>query len=1026
MSEPENSTQLAELRARLESSHGRHFWRSLDELSGDPTFEELIHREFPAFSAEWPDGVSRRRFLQLAGASLALGGLTACTSQPPEKIVPFVEQPENLIPGKPQYFATSLDLDGFAIPVLAESHMGRPTKLEGNPEHPASLGSTDLFTQAAILGLYDPDRSQVVKQLGRISSWSAFVDETRRSLAALSAFGNLRLRILTEPISSPTLRRQINALLSEYPGARWHQYSPASPENVFAGSKIAFGRALQSRYRFDRAQVVLALDADFLTQGPGSVRYARDFMAARRVHSAQDAQGSRAMNRLYALETTVSATGAKADHRLAVPAADFERAVLDLAGALGVPGLSDSAAHSNGTGNAAWIAAAAEDLGRHREYSLVVPGEHCSPTVQAIAHAINEHLGNLGRTVELREPSFETENLGTESLADLTASMQAGEVDVLVVAGGNPAFDAPADLEFAAAMLKVANRVRFGMYEDETSAYCQWHIPQTHDLETWGDGATYDGTVTLSQPLIEPLYDGKSPIEFFAALSPDEEAAKAEPREILEATLADSWGNQAGFEKHLRLAVHDGFIAGSAPPVEAVELDRAAVSAAAGSVSASEDSAPDSLAVVFRADPTVYDGRFANNGWLQECPKPLTKLTWDNAAIVGPGLAARLGLANEGVVELAVDGRTVKLPVWIQPGQPDRTVTVHLGYGRTAAGRVGTGAGSSVYPIRTSERPWLATGVALTRGEGSVQLASTQLHSNIEQEGEEAEKRHLVRTASLDHFRKDPEFVQHLGHSSDEDVSLYPKVEYNGYAWGLSIDLTSCTGCNACVVACQSENNIPVVGKDQVARGREMQWIRIDRYFAGDLDNPTVHHQPVMCMHCEQAPCEVVCPVAATTHSSEGLNEMTYNRCVGTRYCSNNCPYKVRRFNFLLYQDFETPAAKLMRNPDVTVRSRGVMEKCTYCVQRINQARITSEREERKIQDGEIVTACQQACPTEAIIFGDINDKESQVAVRKASPLDYGILEELSTRPRTTYMAELRNPNPALGPAGSDSEAHHG
>ncbi len=1025
MSEPKNTAEFTELRERLERSHGRHFWRSLEELSGDPAFEELIHREFPAFSAEWPEGVSRRRFLQLAGASLALGGLTACTSQPPEKIVPFVDQPENLVPGKPLFFATSLDLDGCAQPVMAESHIGRPTKIEGNPEHPASLGASDLFTQAAILGLYDPDRSQVVKQLGRISSWALFLREAQSTLSALAAFGNLRLRILTEPVSSPTLRRQIEELLAAHPAARWHQYSPANREAVYAGSKIAFGRPLQSRYRFDRAQIVLALDSDFLTQGPASVRYARDFMAGRRVHSSQEADGPRPMNRLYALESSISATGAKADHRLPIPAADFETAVLALAHLLGVPAVAGiSAASGLGEAEAAWLETAAEDLKRHGEASLVIAGDHCSVAVHALTHAINVHLGNLDRTVELHAPNFEIDGLGVDSLAELTVSMQAGEVDVLILAGGNPVFDAPADLDFATALLKVPNRYRFGLYEDETSAYCQWHIPQAHDLETWGDGLSYDGTTTLRQPLIEPLYDGKSTLELFAALSEDGERSS---REILEASCSEAWGGDASsaeeaesFEARFRRAVHDGFLADSAPAAESALLDSSAVSRAATGIS---NRVTSGNAVVFRTDPTIYDGRFANNGWLQECPKPLTKLTWDNAAIVGPGMAARLGLKNEDKVAVAADGREIELPVWIQPGQPDRTVTVHLGYGRTAAGRVGNGSGSDAYRLRSSSGLWIASGATVVKREGSIPLASTQLHSNIELEGEEAQKRHLVRSASVEQFRKDPEFAKHLGHSSDEDLSLYPPVEYNGYAWGLSIDLTSCTGCNACVVACQSENNIPVVGKEQVARGREMHWIRVDRYFEGSLDNPKVHHQPVMCMHCEQAPCEVVCPVAATTHSSEGLNEMTYNRCVGTRYCSNNCPYKVRRFNFLLYQDFETPVAKLMRNPDVTVRSRGVMEKCTYCVQRINQARIASERERRQIRDGEIVTACQQACPTEAIVFGNINDSESRVAERKASPLDYGILEELSTRPRTTYMAELRNPNPDLD---DEPQTHHG
>ncbi len=1015
MIDSNNSQDLDGLRERLASSHGRHYWRSLEELAGDPDFEELVHREFPAFASEWPDGVSRRRFLQLAGASLALGGLTACTRQPPEKIVPFVDQPENLVPGKPLYYATSLDFDGWAQPVLAESHGGRPTKIEGNPEHPASLGATDLFAQAAILGLYDPDRSQVTKRLGRISSWTTFVAQARGTLDALSAFGEVKLRILTRPVTSPTLIRQIRQLLSAHPAARWHQYSAAGSDSVYAGSTLAFGRPLEPRYRLDRAHVVLSLDSDFLTLGPGSVRYARDFMDRRRVLTVDNARGDGAMNRLYALESTVTATGATADHRLPVPAAVFEAAVVALAAELGVPAIdaaqAESLGASLGDGARRWIEAAAADLGNHRGASLVIPGDCASPAVHALAHALNEHLGNLGKTVELSPPSLDVETLGTDSLRDLVAAMDSGEVDLLIVAGANPVFDAPADLDFAAAMQKVANRIHFGLYEDETAAYCEWHVPQAHELEGWGDARSFDGTLSLRQPLIEPLYDGKSAIELFAALSSAEETA---PRELVEASWLEAAATPEADSKEFERAVHDGFVAGSAPAPEAASVDFAAV---AGSLGSFPEALGDS--VVFRPDPTVLDGRFANNGWLQECPKPLTKLTWDNAAIVGPGMASRLGLANEELVALTVDGRELELPVWIQPGQPDRTVTVHLGYGRTRAGRVGNGAGANASKLRGSTAPWLApVSVAKTSGKGA--LASTQMHNNIELETEAAHDRHLVRSASLAYFRDHPDFAKHLGHGSDQNVSLYPDFEYEGYAWGLSIDLGSCTGCNSCVIACQSENNIPVVGKDQVARGREMHWLRIDRYFEGDLDAPEVHHQPVMCMHCEQAPCEVVCPVAATTHSSEGLNEMTYNRCVGTRYCSNNCPYKVRRFNFFLYQDFETPVAKLMRNPDVTVRSRGVMEKCTYCVQRINQARITSERERRKIRDGEVVTACQQACPTEAIVFGDINDASSNVSRHKASPRNYAILEELSTKPRTTYLAEIRNPNSALAKSGSD------
>ncbi len=996
LSDPSNPSNPSNL-SSLSQAQGRRFWRSLEELAGDPAFEEMLAREFPAFAAEWPDGVSRRRFLQLASASLALGGLTACTRQPPEAIVPFVEQPENVVPGKPLFYATSLDFDGYAVPVLAESHGGRPTKIEGNPEHPASRGASDLFAQAEVLTLYDPDRSQVVKHLGRISAWSDFLTEARRNLNALAAYGEVKLRILTGPVSSPSLVAQVQNLLVTFPGARWHRVAPVGRGNVYTGARIAYGRALEPRYRLEDAAVVLSLDGDFLTQGPAAPRLARDFMAGRRARGAGDA-----MNRLYAVETTPTGTGATADHRLPVPAARLAAVAGHLAHRLGVGVPADGGSLS--ATERAWVEAAAEDLAAHSGRAVVLPGDGCPAAVHALVHAANERLGALGAMVEMTEPVCYDPEDPTESLTELTEAMTAGEVDVLLVAGANPAFDAPADLEFGQAMLNVTHRYHFGLYEDETARLCQWHIPQAHALESWGDGRAADGTLTTRQPLIEPLYDGKGPLEFFAALAPIDGTDEPDGRAVLEASLGDT----------LRRALHDGFVRESAPAALGTGVDTGAVTASWAEL----PDAPEGLGVVFRPDPTLYDGRYANNGWLQECPKPLTTLTWDNAAIVGPALAARLGLGTGDLAELAVGGRTMELPVWVQPGHPDETVTLHLGHGRTSAGRVGNGAGFDVYRIRSSAEPWTAFGASLAKRPGRYEFASTQLHSNIELEGPQAEKRHLVRTAPLERFRAQPDFAHHVGHEIPEDASLYEDFPYDGYAWGLSIDLTSCTGCNACVLACQAENNIPVVGKEQVALGREMHWIRIDRYYEGALEDPDVHYQPVMCMHCEQAPCEVVCPVAATTHSDEGLNEMTYNRCVGTRYCANNCPYKVRRFNFLLYQDFETPVLKLMRNPDVTVRSRGVMEKCSYCVQRINQARIDSGREGREIRDGEVVTACQQACPTEAIVFGDTNDAGSRVAQRKALPLDYGILEELSTKPRTTYLARITNPNPAL--AGTD------
>ena len=999
---------LGALRERLEGQDGRRLWRSLDELARTPAFQEMVEREFPEQVSAWKDDVSRRRFLQLMSASLAFGGLTACTRQPLERIVPYVKQPEELVPGRPLYFATSRLLGGYAAGLLAESHMGRPTKLEGSPEHPASLGATDVFAQAEILDLYDPDRMQTVTRNGRISTWAEFAAEMARAVSALAAGGGLPLRILTGTVTSPSLAALIRTVLEENPKARWHQWEPAGLHAAREGSLLAFGERLAVRHDFSRADVVLALDADFLTQGPGAVRYARDFMDRRRTR-----RGATRMNRLYSVESSPSPSGTVADHRMPLSSAEIGHFALAVAAELGLAVGSPPPAGP-------WRALArtvAGDLASHRGRSIVVAGDQTSPDLHALALAMNRTLGNLGGPVVVAEP-VEAEPVDqVASITDLVTALDDGEVDTLLVLGGNPVYDAPADLDFATALGKAARRIYLGQRVNETAELCHWNLPEAHFLESWGDGRAYDGTASMIQPLIEPLYGGKSAWETVAVFT------AAGPRDG-EEILRSHWQPRlagADAEKSWRRVLHDGIVPESGSgPREAPATDLAPIAAALLARAAPTPEAPELL---LRPDPTVWDGRFANSGWLQECPKPLTKLTWDNALLVSPGLAHRMGLANGQLVAVAAGERSLEVPVWIQPGQAESSATLHLGYGRRKAGRVGSGTGFDAYRLRTSRQLWTVEAVRLGAGTGVHTLASTQLHHNISAqpwqgenlEGRAAEARHLVRVGTFDELREDSSFAHHGGHGPDESLSLYPGWTYEGHAWGLSVDLTACTGCNACVVACQSENNIPVVGKEQVANGREMHWIRIDRYYQGSLADPAVHHQPVMCMHCEQAPCEVVCPVAATVHSDEGLNDMVYNRCVGTRYCSNNCPYKVRRFNFLKYNDTETPVLELLRNPDVTVRVRGVMEKCTYCVQRINGARIGARREGRKIRDGEIVTACQQACPTRAISFGDLNDPSSEVARRKAEPHDYGLLTELGTRPRTTYLAKIVNPHGALG-----------
>ncbi|MBI1788452.1 MAG: TAT-variant-translocated molybdopterin oxidoreductase [Acidobacteria bacterium] len=959
---------LDQIRRKLEAERGPRYWQSLEELAETEGFQEFLYREFPRQASEWEgDEAGRRRFLKLMGASLALAGLMACTRQPDEKIVPYVRQPEEIVPGKPLFFATAFTLGGAATGVLVESHMGRPTKIEGNPDHPASLGAADALTQASVLGLYDPDRSQTVTRFGQISSWDKFTSHLREALADQKAQQGAGLRILTEVVTSPALAAQIQAVLKAYPQARWHQYEPAHIP-------------LDRHYKIENADVILALDSDFLTSGPGHLRYARAFADRRRVRGERTA-----MNRLYAVEPSPSPTGAKADHRWAARASEMEGVAAAIAAELGI---GDKAPVPK------WAKAVAADLARHKGSSLVIAGPYTSAAVQALADAMNQALGNVGKTVIFTEPVEARPEDPVASLRALTGEMQGGTVEMLLIVGGNPAYNAPADVAFRDALSKVKLRIRLGLYEDETSEACQWHIPEAHYLESWSDTRAFDGTVTIQQPLIAPLYRGKSAHELLAACMDQPERGGYD-------IVKSYWQTRhpaADFEGWWRKAVHDGVVPGTAAAVR---------NAPAPAMKAESRPAVQGLEIVFRPDPCVHDGRFSNNGWLQELPKPLTKLTWDNAALLSVATAERLGLQSGDEVELQLRSRRVKASAWILPGQANDSVTVHLGYGRTRAGRVGAGAGFNAYALRASDALWSGGGLELRKTGRKVQLAVT--HGHWQMEG-----RAIVRSAPIEEYKKEPAFARHMEHAPPKELSLYPEIKYEGHAWGMAIDLTACNGCNACVVACQSENNIPVVGKDQVAKGREMHWIRVDRYFEGSLDHPAVHHQPVLCMHCENAPCEVVCPVAATVHSSEGLNDMVYNRCVGTRYCSHNCPYKVRRFNFLLYSDFVNETVAMQKNPDVTVRSRGVMEKCSYCVQRINAARIEAEKEDREVRDGEIQTACQQTCPTQAIVFGNLNDVSSRVAKMKAEELNYGLLADLNTRPRTTYLASLSNPNPEI------------
>jgi molybdopterin-containing oxidoreductase family iron-sulfur binding subunit len=1027
----ERKLSLAEVRARLSAARGKEYWQSLKQVTESDGFDELMEREFPRQASEFLDPVSRRGFLKLMGASLALAGLSACTRQPEEEIVPYVKQPEDLIPGRPKYFASAMPFPNGAQPILVKSEEFRPIKIEGNPEHPESGGATDVFTQASILDLYDPDRSQTSSYKGEPREYSDFLNfiNAYRTRTRAGASG---LRFLTGTCISPTFAWLMDAALKANPGSKWYQWDAVNRDNVRAGAKAAFGAYMDPIYRLETADVILSLDADFLSgiAQPGFVRIARDFAKRRKLEPRGE------MSRLYVVESQMTTAGAKADHRLRLRASEVEAFAAALLAAVGGAG---SAGSLSGEA-AAFLQSVAKDLKAKPGASVVIPGDHQSPAVHVLAAQINQALGNAGKTVLYIDPIEPAPTEQVAGMKELAADMRAGKVDLLLMMGVNPLYDAPVDLDFAAAMQRVAETVHVGLHHDETARYSNWHLHTTHYLEMWGDARANDGTVSIIQPLIDPLYAGVSPYSIAAAFA-------AQPGLTPYSALKQYWGqnakSQAGadFEAFWRKVLHDGFIPGTALPPKAV--------AARGGAPATPRMDAGAIEIVLRPDPTIFDGRYANNGWLQECPKWITRLTWDNAALMSLATAQQLGTREEDVIEIkAANGRKLTATVLPVPGMPDNSITLTLGYGRRDAGRVGTGPGYNAYAIRSSDAQHItwATKSDIKKTGDTFRLAIVQVHeliagTNKSLPTSEALTRSIIRSTTLEEYEKEPGFAHSERYlpTPEHTETLYrndhdqPFFDYSkGYQWAMTVDMNSCVGCNACVVACVAENNIPVIGKEQVKVGRQMYWLRIDTYFTGDLDAPKAVFQPMFCQHCENAPCEPVCPVGATMHTPEGLNQMVYNRCVGTRYCSNNCPYKVRRFNFLLYADYETESLKLLRNPDVSVRSRGVMEKCTYCVQRINAAKIDSETEELKlqqedpnarrvIQDGEVITACQQACPTGALIFGNMNDPNSRVARQKKLERNYGVLAPVNTRPRTSYLAEVTNPNPELAPKGAEA-----
>jgi molybdopterin-containing oxidoreductase family iron-sulfur binding subunit len=994
---------LSEVRAELKSVKGKRYWRSIDELANTPEFQAAVEREFPAAAQEWVDPVSRRGFLKLMSASMALAGLAGCTKQPDEPIYPYVKAPEDLVLGKSMYFATAHPFLTGAVPLLIKSDEFRPIKVDGNPDHAYNRGASDPFSQGTLLALYDPDRSKHVMYRGENREWAEFAEDFRAKVAGTK--DGTGIYILSAAVTSPTLARQWKAVQAAWPKATLVQYDPA-----IAGTAAEQG--IYTQYDLSSADVLVALDADFLSGAayPGFHKLVHDYAGRRK----QPEQG---MNRLYAVESMPTTTGMKAEHRLGLRASEIPAFAAELAKAVGVAGVNPPAYNWTDE-QKKFLAALAKDLKANAGKSAVLPGLYQDPSVTALALAINDTLGNIGKTVLVSdEPLNPIPSDQMAGLKALVADMRAGKVDWLVILNGNPIYDAPVDLGFADAFGKVNTVAHLGSHVDETGQISHWHIPAAHYLESWSDARAYDGTVSVVQPMIDPLYGGRSAHDVLQTLLDEPmlsayEAVRTTWRPVIKGDFETGW----------RKALHDGWIA-----------DTAFARAGAPKATLPQVPAPaskDAIEIIFRPDPNIYDGRWSNVGWLQELPKPITSLSWDNAAIVSGATLTKLGLEEDDIVELSVGGNTVKAPVIVAPGHPDNSVTVYLGYGREFAGRVGSGAGFNAYQIRTTSAPLYATG-AIKKLDGKWGIAITKSHfqdhrgktfgqqgnGNNSLEADEAlGPRGIIRYATLEEFKVSPDFA-HEGEGRDtptKDESLFPSWTYNDNAWGMSIDLNSCVGCNACIVSCYAENNIAVVGKQQVRIGRNMQWLRIDAYFEGDLSTPRAHFQPMACQHCENAPCEQVCPVGATVHTPEGLNTMVYNRCVGTRYCSNNCPYKVRRFNFLLFSDYESESLKLMRNPDVSVRSRGVMEKCSYCVQRIQEAKITADKENRAIRDGEIVTACQQACPASAITFGNINDKASKVAKLRANERSYQVLADQNTRPRTTYVAAVLNPNPEL------------
>ncbi len=1021
------------------------YWRSLDELQQSAAWEQAVADEFAGdLETEEMDGTTRRHFLGIMGASMAMTGLAGCVRRPVEHIMPYAEMPENVLPGVPNFYATAMNIGGDVVGLLVESHEGRPTKIEGNPGHPINLGRTNSLHQGSVLNLYDPSRLKTPRKGMAPANWDAAADFVKAHFAEQRSSNGRGMAVLSRALPSPTYYHLRDRFLARYPQAKWYTYESVSYDNERQGLTAAFGSPVRPLYRLNKAWVVVSLDADLLCTEHNGVSNANLWSTLRVVDKPDDE-----MSRLYAVEGTYSVTGSNADHRLRLRPSQVEAFTFALAGELlaqgqvALPADIRAAIPERSKGldekAAAFAKAVAADLLDRRtkrgglRTGVVVPGRRQSAQVHACAAAINAAIGAIGATVDYYADYSRPEgDIGDMAgIKALTEALNGGQVQTLLVLGGNPVYEAPGDLAFGEAMGKAETTIHLADYPDETAREATWALPRAHYLETWGDLVALDGTVSIQQPLIDPLFGAWSEVELLARILGDE------PNDGFR-LVRGYWKRRVGplgFFKRWRRWLHDGThrdvqVTGTLPVSQRRARGMAGLAGAAAPAAG-----PRALELVFIEDTHLYDGRYANNAWLQEAPDPMTKLVWDNVACVSPKTAAALSLSNEDRISIEVGGKAIDGVAWVQPGLADDMAVVTLGYGRRFDNYLpyhdeGT-VGFDVNPLRSADSPNVAYGAVIAKRNGTYPLATVQPYDRLEP-GFGYERRPFVRETTTAGYAKDPSFakpgiIEHgkpfpqgklVAHPPTKALHPDPVSYAEGHQWGMVIDLNTCTGCNTCIVACVSENNIMSVGKDQIRRGRDMHWIRMDRYFTGDPEDPQVVHQPMVCQQCEMAPCENVCPVAATVHSPEGLNDMVYNRCIGTRYCANNCPFKVRKFNFYNYSKNQPESYHMVRNPDVTVRFRGVMEKCTYCTQRITRGKRRANEaesvEQKKQEIAAITPACAQACPTGSIIFGDINDKESRVAQLKAHPRDYGLLTELNIRPRTSYLSKVRNPNPNM------------